>query len=34
MSDDMKTYRQELRDFPADKDTVDKCKNATWPTKP
>ena len=34
MSDDMKTYRQELRDLPADKDTVDKCKNATWPTKP
>ena len=34
MSDDMKTYRQELRDFPADKNTVDKCKNATWPTKP
>ena len=34
MSDDMKTYRQELRDFPAGKDTVDKCKNATWPTKP
>ena len=23
MSDDMKTYRQELRDLPADKDTVD-----------
>ena len=34
MSDDMKTYRQNLRDFPADKDTVNKCKNATWPTKP
>ena len=34
MSDDMKTYRQELRDFPADKDTVEKCNNATWPTKP
>ena len=34
MSDDMKTYRQALRDLPAGKDTVDKCKNATWPTKP
>jgi len=34
MSDDMKTYRQELRDFPAGKDTVEKCNNATWPTKP
>ena len=34
MSDDMKTYRQELRDFPAGKDTVEKCENATWPTKP
>ena len=34
MSDDMKTYRQELRDFPAGKDTVAKCEGATWPTKP
>ena len=34
MSDDMKTYRQELRDMPADKDTVEKCNNATFPTKP
>ena len=34
MSDDMKTYRQNLRDFPEGKDTVDKCNNATWPTKP
>jgi len=34
MSDDMKTYRQELRDLPADKDTVEKCNNATFPTKP
>ena len=34
MSDDMKSYRQSLRDFPAGKDTVDKCNNATWPTKP
>ena len=34
MSNDMKTYRQNLRDMPAGKDTVDKCNNATWPTKP
>ena len=34
MSDDMKTYRQALRDLPAGKDTVLKCENATWPTKP
>ena len=34
MSDDMKTYRQELRDLPAGKDTVEKCDNVTWPTKP
>ena len=34
MSDDMKTYRQELRDLPSGKDTVDKCNNATFPTKP
>ena len=34
MSDDIKTYRQELRDLPADKDTVEKCDNATFPTKP
>ena len=34
MSDDMKTYRQNLRDLPDGKDTVDKCNNATWPTKP
>ena len=34
MSDDMKTYRQALRDLPSGKDTVDKCENATWPTKP
>ena len=34
ISDDMKTYRQELRDFPAGKDTVEKCEEATWPTKP
>ena len=34
MSNDMKTYRQHLRDLPAGKDTVEKCDNATWPTKP
>ena len=34
MSNDMKTYRQALRDLPAGKDTVEKCENATWPTKP
>ena len=34
MSADIKTYRQELRDLPADKDTVEKCDNATFPTKP
>ena len=34
MSNDMKTYRQDLRDLPAGKDTVEKCENATWPTKP
>jgi len=34
LSDDMKTYRQNLRDLPEGKDTVAKCENATWPTKP
>ena len=34
MSDDMTTYRQALRDLPAGKDTVAKCTDATWPTKP
>ena len=34
ISSDMKKYRQDLRDLPAGKDTVDKCNNATWPTKP
>jgi|TARA_R100001440_G_scaffold71515_1_gene94526 hypothetical protein len=34
LSEDMKTYRQNLRDLPAGKDTVEKCENATWPTKP
>ncbi len=34
MSDNMKTYRQELRDITNGLDTVDKCKNVAWPTKP
>jgi len=34
MSEAMTTYRQALRDLPAGKDTVDKCENVTWPTKP
>ena len=34
ISDDMKTYRQALRDLPAGKNTVAKCTDATWPTKP
>ena len=34
MSDDMKTYRQDLRDLPSGKDTVEKCNSATFPTKP
>ena len=29
-----KNYRQDLRDLPDGKDTVEKCNNATWPTKP
>ena len=34
MSSDMTTYRQNLRDLPAGKDTVAKCDDATFPTKP
>jgi len=34
MSSDMTTYRQALRDLPDGKDTVAKCENATFPTKP
>ena len=34
MSDDMKTYRQNLRDLPSGKDTVAKCNDAVFPTKP
>ena len=34
MSSEMQTYRQNLRDLPSGKDTVEKCQNVTWPTKP
>ena len=34
LSDAMTTYRQDLRDLPAGKDTLVKVNNATWPTKP
>ena len=34
MSDDMTTYRQDLRDFPAGKTTKAHVDAATWPTKP
>jgi len=34
LTSDMTTYRQALRDLPSGKDTVAKCENATWPTKP
>ena len=34
LSSDMTTYRQELRDLPSGKDTVAKCRNAVFPTKP
>ena len=34
LSDDMTTYRQALRDLPSGKDTVEKCENAVFPTKP
>ena len=34
MSDDMKTYRQALRDITNGVDTVEKAQNVTWPTKP
>ena len=34
ISTDWKNYRQDLRDLPDGKDTVEKCNNATWPTKP
>jgi hypothetical protein len=34
LSADMTTYRQALRDLPSGKDTVAKCENAVFPTKP
>ena len=34
MSEDMTTYRQELRDLPDGLTTVEDVNNATWPTKP
>jgi len=34
LTSDMETYRQALRDLPSGKDTVAKCENATYPTKP
>ena len=34
MSAEMTTYRQNLRDITNDVDTVEKCNNITWPTKP
>ena len=34
MSDDMKTYRQNLRDITNGLDTVEKAQNVTWTTKP
>ena len=34
MSDAMTTYRQALRDLTSGKDTVKKCEDVTWPTKP
>ena len=34
LSDSMTTYRQALRDLPSGKDTVEKCENAVFPTKP
>ena len=30
LSDDMKTYRKDLRDLPAGKDTVAKCENSPF----
>ena len=34
LADNMKTYRQELRDLPTGLDTVEKVANVTCPTKP
>jgi hypothetical protein len=34
LTSEMETYRQALRDLPDGKDTVAKCENAVFPTKP
>ena len=34
LSAEMTTYRQALRDITNGVDTVEKCNNITWPTKP
>ena len=34
MSEDMETYRQELRDLPSGLSTVEDVNNVTYPTKP
>ena len=34
MSEDMTTYRQELRDLPSGLTTVEEVNSVTWPTKP
>ena len=34
LTSDMTTYRQSLRDITNGLDTVEKCNNVTWPTKP
>ena len=34
LNDDMKKYRQDLRDLTAGLDTVEKVNSVTWPTKP
>ena len=34
MSEDMTTYRQDLRDLPSGLTTVEEVDNVTWPTKP
>ena len=34
LADNMKTYRQQLRDLTSGLDTVDEVNNVTWPTKP
>ena len=34
MSEEMTTYRQDLRDLPSGLTTVEEVDNVTWPTKP